>query len=338
MNFQTLRLAYALVFYTILGACMAPVSEPYPAPSDSTIAWPRPPETARIIFLESFQVPQDLGIRPSAFRRFMSAIAGEEDTGMVRPYAVSAYQQRLLVGDPGLHALHFFDRAKQSYKLISSLGEDDLISPVGVAQSQERLFLSDSALGKVFILNRKGELLNSITGLKRPTGLAFDTTLNRLYVADTLAHRILVFDQDGQQLFEFGTRGIGDGEFNFPSHIFMSAGRLLVNDNMNFRVQVFDAEGNILSVFGTHGDGSGSFSQPKGVAADSDGNIYVAGATIDRVQVFSSQGDFLLAFGGKGAGLGQFLMPTGVTITDDKVYVADSLNRRIQVFQYVHGN
>ena len=117
----------------------------------------------------------------------------------------------------------------------------------------------------------------------------------------------------------------------------MSAGRLLVNDNMNFRIQTFDSDGSFLSSFGTHGDGSGSFSQPKGVAADSDGNIYVAGATIDRVQIFSDRGDFLLAIGNRGGGAGQFLMPTGITIFDNKVYVADSLNRRIQVFEYMVG-
>ena len=338
MKIPTLRVTLLLSVYSILAACSTPVSEPHSSPSESSIAWPRPPAAARIVFLESFQVPQDLGIRPSAFRRFMSAIAGEEDTSMIRPYAVSVYQQRLLVGDPGLHAVHFYDRGRRSYMLISSLGEDALSSPVGVAQSEDRLFLSDSALGKVFILNRKGELIHSIAGLERPTGLAFDTASKRLYVADTLAHRILVFDPDGQPLFEFGTRGIGDGEFNFPSHIFISAGRLLVNDNMNFRVQAFDADGKFLSLFGTHGDGSGSFSQPKGLAADSDGNIYVAGATIDRVQVFSAQGDFLLAFGSKGSGAGQFKMPTGVTIANDTVYVADSLNRRVQVFQYVQEN
>jgi hypothetical protein len=45
-----------------------------------------------------------------------------------------------------------------------------------------------------------------------------------------------------------------------------------------------------------------------------------------------------LAFGHKGGQAGEFLMPTGVTIFDDRIYVADSLNRRVQVFQYVGGD
>ena len=85
MKIPTLRVTLLLSVYSILAACSTPVSEIHSSPPENSIAWPRPPETARIIFLESFQVPQDLGIRPSAFRRFMSAIAGEKDTGMIRP-------------------------------------------------------------------------------------------------------------------------------------------------------------------------------------------------------------------------------------------------------------
>jgi DNA-binding beta-propeller fold protein YncE len=285
-----------------------------------------------------FGGPEDLGIRPSAFRRLMDAVAGAKATGMIRPYAVSVHEQRILVADPGMHAIHLFDRARRSYRLISMAGDESLSSPVGVALGRNQLFVADSALGKVFILDDKGDLLATISSLQRPTGLAFDAGTGRLYAADTLAHRIVVFDHEGQQLFEFGKRGIANGEFNFPSHIFLSGSSLLINDNMNFRIQTFTLDGRFLSVFGDHGDSSGQFSQPKGVAADTQGNVYVAGATIDRVQIFSRQGDFLLAFGGEGKGPGEFLMPAGLTIVDDKIYVADSYNRRIQIFQFMGGD
>jgi DNA-binding beta-propeller fold protein YncE len=338
MNFRPCRLLFTLMCCVMTVACTTPQSEVPSVTSSYSIVWPPAPAKARVTFLQSFHEPQDLGIRPSAFRRFMSSIAGKKDLGMTRPYAISVYQQTILVGDPGLHAVHMFNPESHSYSAISTLGKQSLISPVGVTQSNDRLFISDSVLGKVFILDRKGKLLNTIDHLQRPTGLTFDLASNRLYVADTLSHRVVVFDQDGQQLFEIGKRGAEDGEFNFPSHIFISEGTLLVNDNMNFRIQIFDAEGKHLSTFGTHGDGSGDFSQPKGVAADSDGNIYVAGATIDRLQVFSAQGEFLLPLGSKGNGPGQFMMPTGISISENKIYVADSLNQRIQVLEYIGGN
>lgn len=338
MNLRLPSLVAATLAGLLLNSCATSTSAPTPVKPETTIAWPSPPAAQRIRFLQSFGNPLDLGIRPSAYRRLMDAVAGQRDTGMIRPYTLSVFQNRILVADPGLHAVHLFDRDKRSYLLISKANGEALSSPVGVALGNDRIFIADSALEKVFILNGKGEFLHSIAGLKRPTGLAIDSRTGHLYVADTLSHHIIVFDHNGTRLSEFGRRGAGDGEFNFPSHISISAGRLLVNDNMNFRVQSFDTDGRFLSSFGNHGDGSGSFSQPKGVAADSDGNIYVAGATIDRVQVFSPQGEFLLAFGRRGNQAGEFLMPAGVTVVDDRIYVADSYNRRIQIYEYVDKN
>jgi hypothetical protein len=43
-----------------------------------------------------------------------------------------------------------------------------------------------------------------------------------------------------------------------------------------------------------------------------------------------------MAFGGEGAAVGQFALPSGITIdAGDRIWIADSLNRRVQVFQYL---
>ena len=71
----------------------------------------------------------------------------------------------------------------------------------------DQVFVADSAAGKVFVFNTRGKLLETMEGLERPTGLAFDQESGLLYVAETLAHRIVVFDADGKRQFEFGQRG-----------------------------------------------------------------------------------------------------------------------------------
>jgi NHL repeat len=53
------------------------------------------------------------------------------------------------------------------------------------------------------------------------------------------------------------------------------------------------------------------------------------------VQVFNRQGDLLYYFGSRGTEAGEFQLPTGLTIdAQDRIFVVDSFNRRIQVFHY----
>ncbi len=52
------------------------------------------------------------------------------------------------------------------------------------------------------------------------------------------------------------------------------------------------------------------------------------------VQIFDREGNFLYSFGGQGQEEGEFWMPLGIYIDEkDFIYVADSYNARVQVFQ-----
>ena len=256
---------------------------------------------------------------------------------MLKPYAVAAEGGRIVVTDPGMRAIHLFDTNVGNYRRVTRAKGEFLRSPVGAAIGPNRIYVADSVLGKVFAFDAEGDVVATLEGLERPTGLAYDRATGRLYVAETTMHRISVFDEAGTRLFAFGGRGTGGTQFNFPSHLFLQGGRLYVNDTMNFRLQTFDLDGHLLSSFGTHGDGSGNFSQPKGVGVDAVGHIYVADATFDRVQIFDPRGRYLLGFGGQGSEAGNFWLPAGVFIAGDRIYVADSYNRRVQVFQFLGG-
>jgi hypothetical protein len=63
--------------------------------------------------------------------------------------------------------------------------------------------------------------------------------------------------------------------------------------------------------------------------------VYVIDAHFECVQIFDPQGRLLLTFGEEGHGPGQFWLPTGIHIDDDdRIWIADSYNRRVQVFDY----
>jgi DNA-binding beta-propeller fold protein YncE len=329
--------ALPIMLAVLVTACTAVEERPPVVAPAEPLVWPQPPEKPRIKFLYAFRDAKDLGFSEPFFKRLWSIIAGKKERGMVRPYAIAAEGPVVAVVDPGVRVVHLFDMAAKKYKRIRKVGKDFLVSPVGVGVSADRVYISDSSLEKVFVFNTSGDYLFSIEDLARPTGLAFDQDTGRLYVADTLDHRIVVFDQAGKKLFSFGKRGEGSGTFNFPTHLFLRADKLYVNDTMNFRIQAFDLDGQYLSSFGTHGDGSGHFAQPKGVGVDEEGHIYVVDAAFNRVQVFDSGGKYLLSFGAQGGKAGNFWLPSGLFIAKDRIYVADSYNRRIQVFQFIGG-
>ncbi len=328
---------WLVLLYALLGACAPAGQGPTERGSKEPLVWPQPPEQARIQYLYDFREPRDLGLKESFLKRVWGVIAGKEDRRMIKPYAIAVQGQRIAVADPGARALHVFDMASNKYWRISKAGKTYLRSPVGVSLAGDKIYLSDSFLGKVFVFDPEGKHLSTIKGLARPTGLAYDQKGKRLYVAETLGHRIAVFDPRGKKQFAFGKRGDKNGRFNFPSHLFIRGETLYVNDTMNFRLQAFDLQGKYRSSFGKHGDGSGHFAQPKGVGVDAEGHIYVVDALFDRVQIFDPKGRYLLTFGGQGGKAGNFWLPSGLFIAQDRIYVADSYNQRVQVFQFLGG-
>jgi DNA-binding beta-propeller fold protein YncE len=72
-----------------------------------------------------------------------------------------------------------------------------------------------------------------------PGGVAVDTT-GRIHVADTINHRIQVFDNTGAHQLTVGTAGAANGQFNSPYGVAVdTAGRIHVADTNNNRIQVF---------------------------------------------------------------------------------------------------
>jgi RHS repeat-associated protein len=68
------------------------------------------------------------------------------------------------------------------------------------------------------------------------------------------------------------------------------------------------------------------------MAADSQGNVYVADSGNRRIQKFDSSGTFLTKWGSYGSGDGQFIDPWGVAVDTQGIYVTDTGNHRIQKF------
>ncbi len=333
---------FLLILFTGLQGCYRNIAkERGPLPE---IVWPEAPEISRIKFLNSFSVPEHLGITRSAFSRFFSFIGGSEKSQvMVSPSGVAVDGKgRIFVVDTFLGKIHVYDPWKNAYMEIPK-GKERLSSPVAIALDEEhtRFFVSDSTKGIVEIYDytngkRKGEIKRG--GIGRPTGLAINRVTGELLIVDTLNSQIFRVSLDTLGLNGIiGHEGKSEGSFHSPTHIFASGdGKIYVSDSLNFRVQVFSPHGEFLRTFGEAGDTPGTFSRPKGIAVDSEGNVYVVDALFDNVQIFNGEGRLLLAFGGPGHDYGKFWLPSGIFIDgNDRIYVSDTYNKRVQIFQYL---
>lgn len=323
----------------LLSACA--VHRPAQEKGQGVLRWPPPPQPARIEWVKEIRTPEDSGVAKGFWERVSEKVSGVKTRTISKPYGVHADENgRLVVVDTDLAAVHLFDLRNNKYRLLGAEQGYRFQAPIAVSEDdRDNLYITDAGAGLVYRYRLQDGSLEKFSPfkLKRPTGIAFSRKQRLLFVSDTLAHKIIVYDLAGQELRRIGKRGDGHAEFNYPTDLFVDhKGQLYVTDALNQRIQVLTPEGQLLAQFGEGGDKTGFLAKPKGVAVDSQGHIYVCDALLDAVQIFDSTGRLLLYFGGTGSRIGEFWMPTGISIdSQDNIYVADSFNRRVQVFRYL---
>ncbi len=175
------------------------------------------------------------------------------------------------------------------------------------------------------------------------------------------------FAHGGSRLFQFDKTGKFVREIGQDSYGFLVAQQVRVDpqdnvwivDQMSSMVIKFDPNGRVQLLLGRKAEseivpapplgparggrggglpGAGQqadlFVRPTDVAWDAAGNIYVAdGFGNDRVAKFDKNGKFIRSWGSRGTANGQFDTVHGIAIdAQGNVYVADTGNKRIQVF------
>lgn len=341
-----MRAGLCSVLLMLLAACASTSSVFEYQLANTGYRWPAPPEPPRFELVG--QITGE-GNFPRAAQGFGGRMAGwllglNSDKRipqvLQRPQSgfVDEAMGRIYVTDVSRGAVFVFDEAGAQLRIWQSAGQvARFVSPMGITPGAGgELLVADAELGIVVRLSGEGVPLGSIGlgKLVRPVGIARDPARGRIFVADSQAHDVKVFADDGTLLETIGKRGEGAGEFNGPTYVAWANDRLLVTDTLNSRVQVFDADGRYLRDFGRRGLFVGDMPRPKGIAADSHGNLYVVESYYDHLLVFNDDGELLLPIGGSGSGIGQFYLPAGVwTDHRDRIYVADSFNGRIMIFQ-----
>lgn len=162
------------------------------------------------------------------------------------------------------------------------------------------------------------------------TGIAVDESGNVL-VADTNNSRIEKFSATGAVLGIVGIKGTGKAQLRNPNGIAVDrTGNIYVADGSNHCVQKLAPDGTFVAEWKGREPG---FYGPRRIALGADDLIYVDQGH-NRIAKFVADGKVLTVWGTGGNRDGQFNDPTSVVVdpATNKVYVADPINKRIQVF------
>ena len=138
---------------------------------------------------------------------------------------------------------------------------------------------------------------------------------DNIWAVDKGSDMVVKFSPQGQVLMVFGRKQEAsdeetaplkhpkpplpaeDGRFRQVTDVTWDpAGNIYISDGyINSRVAKADKNGNWLKSWGERGDKPGEFNTPHNIAADAQGNIYVADRFNRRIQVFDGEGTFLRA-------------------------------------------
>lgn len=83
-----------------------------------------------------------------------------------------------------------------------------------------------------------------------PTRIAIDRKTGKMFVTETMAARVTIFDKDGKRIGAFGQGGEDPGDMNIPTGVAITpSGEVLVGDSNLGRIQAFDQEGKYLATY-----------------------------------------------------------------------------------------
>jgi tripartite motif-containing protein 71 len=253
--------------------------------------------------------------------------------------------------DPGSNRLYVADAVNQRIQYFSASSPYGLIARFGqrgwgngakdgfnwprdvvVHPGTGTLWVADTKNSRLVEFTRDGEptgrklgaLGSEVGKLNWPWGLAAIGSGGDLVVADTNNHRVQRWNPST------GVVWTATG-FNFPKDVDIdrTTGTVYVADSKSKRVVALDGDtGAQLRSFGT-----AQLHSPEGIVFDSTANtVWVADTSFNRLVEYTAGGGFVRSFGSAGTGRGQFNRPTHLEIAGRRLFVADTWNDRVQIF------
>ena len=185
---------------------------------------------------------------------------GENKFGGLTDVAIAPTGEVVIV-DYGNGCVVVLDNKLSLLKLIGQSGNNKLVTPDGVAVTDNVIAVVDWGSDQVKKYSLQGELLSVIGchGNKNgqfngPRGLAFNNN-KWLYVVDGDNHRVQVFQQYDKFVFSFGNKGNNPGQFQCPVRIVIDPNNnnVLITDIYGDCIHLFTRNGRFIQTINSNG-------------------------------------------------------------------------------------
>jgi tripartite motif-containing protein 71 len=297
----------------------------------------------RVCFLIIFLCVDFVHAQDSLTATFKFSFGKEGDKpGQFRqPSGISTdLQGNIYVADTGNNRVQKFTSGGELIAIVGGFGweNEQFQRPLDVcADNSLNVYVADYDNQRIVMLDKD---LHWITAFYSNSSLqenfqfgfprSIDVSIHdQLFVVDGENRRILKYGLNRIPELSFGAYDWGEGFLTNPVQLCISKFDMVyVSDSDAGIIFIYDYYGNYL----THIRNS-FLVAPAGLAIDNYQILYVTDLENDQILCFDQNGRLLILFGTTGEKLGAFQNPNDLSVNQNLLYVLDTDNNRVQVFE-----
>lgn len=245
----------------------------------------------------------------------------------IQPVGVAALGDVLLVADAGARALWRVDRGRDAMARLAPFAgpgsEAGTSLQLGTDMS---VWVALPAAHEVVQYDARGQLVRrwrDEANAIRPVAVAVPEDRSEILVGDGATASVLVFDPLGRTKRQLWDQR--PAVLQSIAAMCMGPLGLYVLDPLAQQVVVFDTRGEVVQIVGEH-----HLVRPRALAVDRSGRVFVSDDADQSIKVFR-ESQLIARAGGIGNAPGRFGRIESMAVDGNLLYVADSVNARVQV-------
>ena len=201
-------------------------------------------------------------------------------------------------------------------KFLKRFGQEILQFPLGIAVTEDNVFVTDSDLHALLQFSKKDYKLVRRTGtegrgegqLNYPSGICIDYN-GDVFIADTNNNRVSVFSKDLNFLKHLFTQRL-----RYPRDVKVTPNSVVLLDGSLNCIHFFSRSGAYLRSCVTQGE-DGMVCFPDFFCLDPAGNILISDYFHNNIKILSPSGQLMHTIGKEGHGRGELFFPYGICLS-----------------------